>query len=161
MRATDVPQRAGMVGRQPYHEQLSFWRNPFGAFFTVGFSLVFLLLLAATGGSRKVAYLGVKEIQYYLPGFAAYGVMSACLNTLAISLVNRRAAGLLKRKGSVSPARRIAGHRLFEDVCCSRGWGALTRASRQTGDRRPARASSAGSGRDASVARRAAEPACS
>lgn len=86
-----------LVGRQLYYEQLSFWRNPFGAFFTVGFSIIFLLLLAATGGSQKPNFLGVKEIQYYVPGFAAYGVMSACFNTLAISLVNRRETGLLKR----------------------------------------------------------------
>lgn len=89
--------RGVMVARQLYYEQLSFWRNPFGAFFTVGFSLVFLVLLAATGGAQKVVFLHVKEIQYYVPGFAAYGVMSACFNTLAISLVNRRETGLLKR----------------------------------------------------------------
>lgn len=97
MTGSVVRRRAVMVARQLYYEQLSFWRNPFGAFFTVGFSLIFLLLLAATGGSQKVNFLGVKEIQYYVPGFAAYGVMSACFNTLAISLVNRRETGLLKR----------------------------------------------------------------
>lgn len=89
--------RADMVGRQLYYEQLSFWRNPFGAFFTVGFSVIFLLLLASTGGAQKVLFLHVKAIQYYVPGFAAYGIMSACGNTLAIALVNRRETGLLKR----------------------------------------------------------------
>jgi len=39
----------------------------------------------------------IREIQYYVPGFAAYGVMSACFNNLAISLVIRREVGLLKR----------------------------------------------------------------
>ncbi|HVC15421.1 MAG TPA: ABC transporter permease [Acidimicrobiales bacterium] len=92
-----VRRRTQMMGRQLYYEQLSFWRNPFGAFFTVGFSLIFLVLLAASGGATKVTFLGVKEVQYYVPGFAAYGVMSACFNTLAISLVNRRETGLLKR----------------------------------------------------------------
>ena len=92
-----VRRRAGMVGRQLYYEQLSFWRNPFGAFFTLGFSLIFLILLAATGGSQRVVFLNVKEIQYYVPGFAAYGVMSACFNTLSISLVSRRESGRLKR----------------------------------------------------------------
>ena len=37
-----------LVGRQVWYEQLSFWLNPVGAVFTVGFSLVFLLLLGAT-----------------------------------------------------------------------------------------------------------------
>ncbi len=86
-----------MVGRQLYYEQLAFWRNPFGATFTVGFSLVFLVLLAATQGSHEIRSLHVTQIQYYVPGFAAYGVMSACFNMLAISLVNRRETGLLKR----------------------------------------------------------------
>ncbi len=32
-----------------------------------------------------------------MPGFVAYGVMAACFNILAITLVNRREMGLLKR----------------------------------------------------------------
>jgi ABC-2 type transport system permease protein len=88
---------AAIVGRQLYYEQLSFWRNPFGAGFTVGFSVIFLVLLAASGGAQRNSVIVVKEIQYYVPGFAAYGVMSACFNMLAISLVNRRETGLLKR----------------------------------------------------------------
>jgi ABC-2 type transport system permease protein len=94
--SSHLSRQARIVAKQLYYEQLSFWRNPVGAVFTVGFSLVFLLLLAASGGSQKT-FLGVKEIQYQVPAFAAYGVMSACFNALAISLVNRRESGLLKR----------------------------------------------------------------
>ena len=36
-------------------------------------------------------------MQYYVPGFVAYGIMSACYNVLAIGMVNRREMGLLKR----------------------------------------------------------------
>jgi ABC-2 type transport system permease protein len=87
-----------LVGRQLYYEQLGFWMNPFGAVFTLGFSVVFLLLLAAAGGSSRIAFDGnIRQIQYYVPGFAAYGVMAACFNMLAISLVVRRETGLLKR----------------------------------------------------------------
>ncbi|MGH9170789.1 MAG: ABC transporter permease [Acidimicrobiales bacterium] len=87
-----------LVGRQLHYEQLSFWRNPFAAAFTVGFSVIFLILLAATAGSQKISFLdNISEVQYYVPGFAAYGVMSACFNMLAISLVVRRETGLLKR----------------------------------------------------------------
>ncbi len=32
-----------LVGRQVRYEQLSFWLNPIGAAFTVGFSVVFLI----------------------------------------------------------------------------------------------------------------------
>jgi ABC-2 type transport system permease protein len=87
-----------MVGRQVRYEQLSFWLNPVGAVFTVGFSVVFLILLGASAGDSRIAFYGhIRLVQYYVPGFAAYGVMAACFNILAITLVNRREMGLLKR----------------------------------------------------------------
>jgi ABC-2 type transport system permease protein len=87
-----------LVARQVFYEQLSFWLNPIGALFTVGFSVVFLALLGATTGNVRVAALGgIRQIQYYVPGFVAYGVMSLCFTTLSISLVVRRETGLLKR----------------------------------------------------------------
>jgi ABC-2 type transport system permease protein len=87
-----------LVGRQVYYEQLSFWLNPFAAVFTVGFSVVFLVLLGATGGKSHVGSLGgVRAIQYYVAGFMAYGIMGTCFNNLGVSLVVRREMGLLKR----------------------------------------------------------------
>lgn len=88
-----------LVGRQTRYEQLAFWRNRMGAVFTIGFSVVFLLLIGSSAGSQySPGFLGhVKLIQYYVPGFAAYGVMAACFNNLAITLVMRRETGLLKR----------------------------------------------------------------
>ncbi len=87
-----------MVGRQVRYEQLAFWLNPIGAVFTVGFSVVFLVLLGASAGNSTTKALGgVKLIQYYVPGFVAYGVMAACFNMLSINLVVRRETGLLKR----------------------------------------------------------------
>ncbi len=89
---------ARMTGRQLYFEQLNFWLNPIAAVFTIGFSVVFLVLLGASAGSSTSSALGgVKVIQYYVPGFLAYGVMSTCFNALATSLVVRREMGLLKR----------------------------------------------------------------
>jgi len=86
------------VGRQIYYEQLNSWLNPVGAVFTVGFSVVFLLLVASSAGhSRNSAIGGVETVRYYVPGFMAYGVMAASFNMLAISLVVRREMGLLKR----------------------------------------------------------------
>ena len=100
-----------MIGRQVYYEQLSFWLNPLAAVFTVGFSVIFLILLGASAGSSRVSFLGnIKLIQYYVPGFVAYGVMSACFNTLATVLVNRREQGLLKRQRlSPLPAWALLG----------------------------------------------------
>ncbi len=87
-----------MAGRELRYEQLAFWLNPIGAIFTLGFSVLFLLLLGETAGSSRVSFLGnIKLVQYYVPGFVAYGIMAACFNVLAISLVNRREIGLLKR----------------------------------------------------------------
>src|SRR3984957_19743331 len=87
-----------LVGRQVGYEQLTFWLNPVGAVFTVGFSVVFLVLLGASAGNSRISFYGnIRLIQYYVPGFAAYGVMAACFNILAITLVNRRELGLLKR----------------------------------------------------------------
>jgi ABC-2 type transport system permease protein len=87
-----------LTGRQVRYEQLSFWLNPVGAVFTIGFSVLFLLLLGASAGTSRISFYGnIKLIQYYVPGFVAYGVMAACFNILAITLVNRREMGLLKR----------------------------------------------------------------
>ena len=92
--AGDVP----LVLRQVGFEQLSFWLNPIGALMTIVFSVVFLVLLGATAGDSTVSYLSsIRLVQYYVGAFVGYGIMAACYNVLAISLVNRREMGLLKR----------------------------------------------------------------
>jgi len=86
------------VAHQVRYEQLAFWLNRVGAVFTVGFSVVFLILLGASAGSQRIGALGnIKLVEYYVPAFVAYGVMAACFNMLAINLVVRRETGLLKR----------------------------------------------------------------
>jgi ABC-2 type transport system permease protein len=87
-----------LVAHQVRYEQLAFWLNRVGALFTVGFSVVFLVLLGASAGNSRISYLGnIKLIDYYVPGFVSYGVMAACFTTLATTLVVRRETGLLKR----------------------------------------------------------------
>jgi ABC-2 type transport system permease protein len=89
-----------LVGRQVWYEQLSFWLNPLGAFFTLGFSVIFLVLLGAIADNSKInsGYgSSVKLVQYYLGTFIAYAIMAACFTVLAQTLVNRREMGLLKR----------------------------------------------------------------
>ena len=90
---SDVP----LVARQVGFEQLSFWLNPIGAALTIGFSLVFIVIFLSTSRHSTVNYLPVDLGQYYVPAFVAYGVMAACFNILAITMVNRRELGLLKR----------------------------------------------------------------
>jgi ABC-2 type transport system permease protein len=88
-----------IVLRQVRYEQLSFWLNPIGAFFTLAFSTIFLVMLSAIAGHSTTGsgYGGVKLDQYYLGGFVAYGIMAACFTVLAQIIVNRREMGLLKR----------------------------------------------------------------
>jgi len=87
-----------LAGRQVYYEQLNFWLNPIGAVFTVGFSVVFLVLVGSSAGHQRSSAIGGGFlIEYYVPGFIAYGVMAACFNMLTINLVVRREMGLLKR----------------------------------------------------------------
>jgi ABC-2 type transport system permease protein len=106
MSTADVPLRGsfrgvsdlGLVARQVRYEQLSFWLNPIGALLTIGFSVVFIVIFESTAGHSTVGFLKHINLgQYYLPAFAAYGVMGACFNVLAITMVNRREMGLLKR----------------------------------------------------------------
>lgn len=87
-----------LVAHQVRYEQLSFWVNRIGAIFTLGFSVVFLVMLGSAAGNSRVQFLGnIKLVQYYVPGFVSYGVMVASFTTLAIVLVVRRETGLLKR----------------------------------------------------------------
>ncbi|MGH9019864.1 MAG: ABC transporter permease [Acidimicrobiales bacterium] len=95
------PRRGGgwrLVAHQVKYEQMAFWSNRFGAVFTVGFSIVFLVFLGLSAGNSRISYLGnIRLVVYYVPGFVAYGVMAACFSTLSIILVVRRETGLLKR----------------------------------------------------------------
>jgi hypothetical protein len=88
---------ARLVARQVGFEQLAFWLNPIGAVMTIAFSVIFLLLLGGTAKGTVASYGHIKLINYYVAGFCAYGVMAACFTILAITLVNRREMGLLKR----------------------------------------------------------------
>jgi ABC-2 type transport system permease protein len=98
-RSVSLISDARMVVRQVRYEQLSFWLNPIGAFFTLGFSTIFLVMLSAIAGKSTIGsgYGTVKLVQYYLGGFLSYGIMAACFTVLAQTVVNRREMGLLKR----------------------------------------------------------------
>jgi ABC-2 type transport system permease protein len=119
--AADARRGLRMTLRQLHYEQLSFWRNPVGSVFTVGFSVVFLVLLGASAGNSRISYLGnIRQVAYYVPGFAAYGVMAACFNTLAVTLVFRREMGLLKRlRLSPLPAWAMLGSLFGNSVIVS------------------------------------------
>jgi ABC-2 type transport system permease protein len=76
-------------------QQLLFWRNREAAFFSFLFPIILLVLLGSVYGDEPIE--GVKATTYLLVGLLGYGVAATGFASLAITLVIRREAGLLKR----------------------------------------------------------------
>jgi ABC-2 type transport system permease protein len=84
-------------------QQLLFWRNREAAFFSFLFPIILLVLLGSVYGDEPIE--GVKAATYLLVGLLGYGVAATAFASLAITLVVRREAGLLKRvRGTPLPA---------------------------------------------------------
>jgi ABC-2 type transport system permease protein len=85
-------------------QQLLFWRNRESAFFSFLFPIILLVLLGSVYGDDEIE--GVRGSTYLLAGLIGYGVAATAFASLAITLVVRREAGLLKRvRGTpLSPA---------------------------------------------------------
>jgi hypothetical protein len=77
------------------YEQKVFWRHIGAAFFTFAFPvLLFVLAGALLGSHGETALGGTPGIQYYTPAIAAYGVMSACFVSVALTVTFRHETGL-------------------------------------------------------------------
>jgi ABC-2 type transport system permease protein len=76
-------------------QQLLFWRNREAAFFSFLFPIILLVLLGSVYGDDEIE--GVRGSTYLLAGLIGYGVAASAFASLAITLVVRREAGLLKR----------------------------------------------------------------
>lgn len=76
-------------------QQLLFWRNREAAFFSFLFPILLLVLLGSVYGDEPIE--GVKAATYLLVGLLGYGLAATAFASLAITLVVRREAGLLKR----------------------------------------------------------------
>jgi ABC-2 type transport system permease protein len=89
-------------------QQLLFWRNREAAFFSFLFPIILLVLLGSVYGDEEIE--GVSGATYLLAGLIGYGVAATAFASLAITLVVRREAGLLKRvRGTpLSPATYLA-----------------------------------------------------
>ena len=72
-----------------------FWRNREAAFFSFVFPILLLLLIGSVYGDNPIE--GVSGPTYLLIGLLGYGVFANAFASLAITLVVRREAGLLKR----------------------------------------------------------------
>jgi ABC-2 type transport system permease protein len=95
-----------LVAHQLRYDQKAFWRNPAAVFFTVMFPVVVFLILAVVfDGSTIAVDGGVEATTYYVPAIMALSVISATMQTLAMTLVIAREDGRLKRgRGTPMPA---------------------------------------------------------
>jgi ABC-2 type transport system permease protein len=95
-----------LVGHQFRFEQKAFWRNPAAVFFTVMFPVVVFLILAVVFNGETVDVRGgVKATTYYVPAIMTLSIISATMQSLAMTLVIAREDGRLKRgRGTPMPS---------------------------------------------------------
>jgi ABC-2 type transport system permease protein len=95
-----------LVGHQFRYDQKAFWRNPAAVFFTVMFPvIVFLILAVVFNGEIIDVRGGVEATTYYVPAIMSLAIISATMQTLAMTLVIAREDGRLKRgRGTPMPA---------------------------------------------------------
>jgi ABC-2 type transport system permease protein len=97
----------GLVAHQFRYDQKAFWRNPASVFFTVMFPVVLLLIFGAVFGGKEVEIsngTSIKTTTYYVPAIITLSVISATMQSLAMSLVIAREDGRLKRsRGTPMP----------------------------------------------------------
>jgi ABC-2 type transport system permease protein len=95
-----------LLARQFHYQNLLFWRNPFSAFFTIAFPLMFLLLFnSLQGGQRLADRGGIRFAQFFTPSILVFAAVSATYVNLATSVAIARDDGILKRlRGTPMPA---------------------------------------------------------
>jgi ABC-2 type transport system permease protein len=95
-----------LVAHQFRYDQKAFWRNPASVFFTVAFPVVLLLIFATVFGDETVDIAGgIETTTYYVPAIITLSVISATMQSLAMSLVIAREDGRLKRgRGTPMPS---------------------------------------------------------
>jgi ABC-2 type transport system permease protein len=92
------PSDPSMLWRQIRAQNKLFLRNPFSAFFSLAFPLMFLLLFGSLNGSGRIPELGnIRYIQFLAPGMLAFAVISTCYTGLATGVAINRDEGVLKR----------------------------------------------------------------
>ena len=96
----------GLVAHQFRYDQKSFWRNPASVFFTVMFPVLLLVIFAVVFSGQTVDIgRGIDVDAYYVPAIITLAVVSATMQSLAMSLTIAREDGRLKRgRGTPMPA---------------------------------------------------------
>jgi ABC-2 type transport system permease protein len=95
-----------LFAHQFRYDQKAFWRNPASVFFTIAFPLILLLIFGTVFGDQIVDVRGgIETTAYYVPAIITLSVISATMQSLAMSLVIAREDGRLKRgRGTPMPA---------------------------------------------------------
>jgi ABC-type multidrug transport system permease subunit len=104
----------GMLQRQVRHEFVTLVRTPITLILSVGFPLLFFILLAALIGNVVIdPTTNVRIVQFLAPGLASFGVVMATFSFLAVGLAEARATGVVKRQsGTPVPAWVLVGGRI-------------------------------------------------
>jgi ABC-2 type transport system permease protein len=113
---------AALTLTQMRYVNKAFWRNPASAFFTFAFPLMFLAIFTSLLGGGRVLVGGrlVHQSTYYVAAMAAFAVITACYNNIAIGLTFQRDAGVLKRtNGTPLPATVYFGARVLHALLIS------------------------------------------
>ena len=105
---------APVLARQIRHELVSLLRTPLTMILSVGFPLVFFILLSSLIGNAVVdESTGVRLVQFLAPALASFGVIMATFSFLASGLSEARATGVLKRQtGTPLPRWALIGGRI-------------------------------------------------
>ncbi len=95
-----------LVFHQLRYDQKSFWRNPASVFFTVMFPVLLLVIFALVFSGQTVDVgAGIDVDAYYVPAIITLAVISATMQSLAMSLTIAREDGRLKRgRGTPMPS---------------------------------------------------------
>ena len=110
---------AVMTARQIRYVNKMFWRNPVSAFFTFAFPLMFLVIFTTLLGHGTVPIGSrlVDQSTYYVASMAAFAVVTACFNNIAIAVTFQRDSGVLKRtNGTPLPASAFLGARIVHAI---------------------------------------------
>src|SRR5215203_5190872 len=118
------PSDLSLLWRQFRAQNKLFLRNPFSAFFSLAFPVMFLLLFGSLNGGGRIPELNnIRYIQFLAPGMLAFAVISTCYTGLVTGVAINRDEGLLKRvRGTPLPpwvyiTARIASAVFFSIVC--------------------------------------------
>jgi ABC-type multidrug transport system permease subunit len=105
---------AGILFRQVGHELRSLSREPITLVLSVGFPLLFFVIIASVVGNQIVdARQGIRLAQFLAPSFASFGVAMATFSFLAYGFAEARSTGVLKRQnGTPLPVWALLGGRM-------------------------------------------------